>query len=361
MDKHQNWMLRALELAEKGRGFTSPNPLVGAIIVANDKVIGESYHRKFGADHAEIGAIAQAGNAAKGATLYVNLEPCCHKGKTPPCVNKIINAGITEVYVSMIDPNPRVNGRGIQLLKEAGINVHVGLLAEEARQMNRGFICSVQNNRPWITLKMAQTADGYIADVSGKSQWITSSQARDYVMYQRTVHDGIMVGMGTVFKDDPGLLPANREGFIPNRIVLDDILRIPQRLKLVSDGFRNRTTIVTASDEKKQKIKQLLGSGVNILKVPGDSFGWIDLSAAMQRLSEFGITSIYCEGGSQVAGSLIQLGLVDEIQLFIAPKVLGEGISTFSGFMKSLDKAIQLEWTDVLKLGPDVLLRGKLI
>ncbi|MBU1633185.1 bifunctional diaminohydroxyphosphoribosylaminopyrimidine deaminase/5-amino-6-(5-phosphoribosylamino)uracil reductase RibD [bacterium] len=360
MDKHQKWMHQALALAEKGRGYTSPNPMVGAVLVKDSKVVGEGFHQKFGGPHAEVGAIAQAGESAKGAMLYVNLEPCSHEGKTPPCALKIINAGISEVFIGMIDPNPQVNSRGVRLLQDAGITVHVGLLEDEARQLNRGFIHTFEKKRPWITLKMAQTADGYIADVSGKSQWISSSVAREFVMNQRTQHDAIMVGMGTVFKDDPGLLPVNRDGFIPYRVVLDDILRIPSRLRLVSDEFRNRTVIVTTTDEKKQKIKQLIGSGVQIMHVPGDSFGWIDLPKAMGQLAEFGITSIYSEGGSQVAGSLIQQGLVDEIQLFVAPKALGEGISTFSGFMKSLDSAIQLEWEDVQMLGPDVLIRGRL-
>lgn len=354
-------MRQALALAEKGRGAVSPNPMVGAVLVKDNQVVGEGYHRKFGDAHAEVEAIKQAGDSARGATLYVNLEPCSHEGKTPPCAHKIIKAGISEVFISMIDPNPQVNGRGVRLLEDAGINVHVGLLAVEARQINRGFIHLMEKQRPWITLKMAQTADGYIADVSGKSKWISSSEARDYVMSQRIYHDAVMVGMGTVFKDDPGLLPAKRDGFIPYRVILDDILRIPARMKLVSDEFRRRTVIVTAYDAKKQKIKQLTGSGVYVIHASGDSFGWIDLPAAMRKLAEFGIASIYSEGGSQVAGSLIQQGLVDEIQLFVAPKVLGEGISTFSGFMKPLDNAIQLKWEETQMLGPDILIRGKLI
>jgi len=360
MENHQKWMQKALELARKGKGFTSPNPMVGAVLVKDNEIIGEGYHKKFGGPHAEVWAIEQAGELVKGSTLYVSLEPCSHEGKTPPCALKIINAGISEVFISMIDPNPRINGNGVRMLQDAGITVHVGLLETEARLLNRGFVHSIEKKRPWITLKMAQTADGYISDVSGKSQWISSSIAREFVMNQRTKHDAIMVGMGTVFKDDPGLLPMNRDGFIPYRIVLDDILRIPLRLKLVSDEFRHRTVIVTASNEKKQKVKQLVGSGVQILHVPGDSFGWIDLLKAMEKLVEFGITSIYSEGGSQVAGSLIQQGLVDEIQLIIAPKVLGEGISTFSGFMKSLDSAVQLKWDDTQMLGPDILIRGRL-
>jgi len=361
MDRHRKWMQRALELAEKGRGFTSPNPMVGAVLVKDDQVIGEGYHQQFGGSHAEVWAIEQAGDAARGSTLYVNLEPCCFAGKTPPCTTAIIAAGIAEVYIGMIDPNPRVNSEGAHQLQKAGIQVHIGLLGEEACQLNRGFVITMEKKRPWITLKLAQTADGYIADVSGKSQWISCPEAREFTRHQRSLHDAVMVGMGTVFKDDPGLLPVNRDGFIPYRIALDDMLRIPARFRLVADEFRQRTVIVTASGEKSTKIKQLRGSGVNILRVPGDSFGWIDLPAAVRKLCEFGITSIYTEGGSQVAGSLIQQGLVDEIQLIIAPKVLGEGISTFSGFMKSLDNSIQLEWENFERLGSDLLVRGRAV
>ncbi len=361
MDQHKKRMKQVLDLAEQGKGYCSPNPMVGTVLIKNNKIIGEGYHRQFGAPHAEIEAIRQAGSEAKGATLYVNLEPCSHQGKTPPCTASIISAGITEVYISMIDPNPVVNRRGIQQLEAAGIKVHVGLLEQESKNLNRGFIYYITKKRPWITLKMAETADGYIADVSGKSQWISGAEARQYVMEQRTKHDAIMVGMGTIFKDNPSLLPVDTKQFIPYRIVLDDTFNIPPRLKLVSDEFRNRTIIVTTQSGKEKKIEQFKKMGVNVLQVPADSFGWIDLPAAMKCLAEFGITSVYSEGGALVAGSLIQSGLVDELQLFIAPKILGEGISTFGGFMKSLDNAVQLEWDEMRKLGQDILIRGKLL
>jgi diaminohydroxyphosphoribosylaminopyrimidine deaminase/5-amino-6-(5-phosphoribosylamino)uracil reductase len=360
MDVHAKYMKQALELARRGRGFTSPNPMVGAVLVKNNKIIGQGYHKQFGASHAEVSAIEQAGIDTKGSSLYVNLEPCCFKGKTPPCVNEIIQTGIKEVFIAMIDPNPKVNGNGVRILEEAGVKVHVGILENEARDLNRGFVHLVEKQRPWITLKMGQTADGYIADVSGKSRWITSTEARKYVREQRLRHDAIMVGMGTVYKDDPGLLPDERDGFIPYRVILDDSLNIPRQMKLITDNFKNRTIILTSQLEKAKRVARLEKLGINVLPVESDSFGWVLLSDALARLGEFGITSIYCEGGSQLAGSLIQEELVDELQLFIAPKILGEGISTFSGFMKSLDNAIHLEWTEPRKLGQDILLRGKL-
>jgi diaminohydroxyphosphoribosylaminopyrimidine deaminase/5-amino-6-(5-phosphoribosylamino)uracil reductase len=360
MDRHQKYMQHALDLAAKGCGFTSPNPAVGAVIVKDNQIIGSGFHRRFGAPHAEVLAIEEAGAAAKGAAMYVNLEPCNHFGKTPPCVDKIIAAGIATVYVGMIDPNPLVNGSGVRRLKEAGIEVYLGILEKEARQINRGFINQFLKQRPWITLKMAATADGFIADVSGKSQWITDTEARQYVGVQRSIHDAVMVGMGTVFKDDPSLLPVLRDGYIPYRVILDELLNIPQRMKLVSDEYKRRTVILTAQKNKDRKIEQLQRSGINILAVESDSFGWIKLSAALRSLLEFGITSIYCEGGGQLAGSLIQERLVDELQLFIAPKILGEGIKAFGGLMKSLDEAIQLEWQETQQLGADVLLKGVL-
>jgi diaminohydroxyphosphoribosylaminopyrimidine deaminase/5-amino-6-(5-phosphoribosylamino)uracil reductase len=360
MNRHEKYMQQALELAERGRGYCSPNPMVGAILVKNDTVVGTGYHRLFGAPHAEIEAVRQAGAESRGAILYVNLEPCSHQGKTPPCTDCIIDAGIAEVYVAMIDPNPIVNRRGIRQLQAAGIKVNLGILEQESRKLNRGFIYYITKKRPWITLKMAETADGYIADVSGKSRWITATEARQYVMEQRRQHDAIMIGMGTVFKDDPGLLPQDTKQYIPYRIILDDTFVIPQRLKLVSDEFKQRTIIVTTQQDKAKKVDQFQRMGIHVLQVPADSFGWIDLPAAMKYLAEFGITSIYAEGGGLVAGSLIQNRLVDELQLFIAPKILGKGISTFSGFMKTLDNAVQLEWEEFTKLGQDILIRGKL-
>lgn len=360
MDEIEKWMQRALDLAEKGRGYTSPNPVVGAVLVKNNRVVGEGYHTRFGATHAEVVAIQEAGAAAYGATLYVNLEPCTYEGKTPPCVDAIIAAGVRKVVIGMIDPNPKVNGSGVRRLNAAGIQTRVGILEQACRRINRGFAKYIGHNRPWITLKMALTADGYIADVSGKSQWITSTDSRRFVREQRRRHDAIMIGMGTVFKDNPSLLPDNRQNFIPFRIILDDVLNIPYRFKLVSDQYKERTVILTVQQEKQRKVDHLERMGINILQVPADDFGWIDLPQAMRYLADFGITSIYCEGGGQVAGSLINYRLMDELQLFVAPKIIGEGISPFGGFIKPLDSAVQLDWTDFRQMGADVLLKGQL-
>ena len=361
MTIHEKWMNRALILAEKGRGYTSPNPVVGAVLIKNDTVISEGCHKKFGAPHAELIAIGKAGNNAKGATLYVNLEPCCFHGKTPPCVDAIIRSGIKEVIIGIIDPNPQVNGNGIRILEDAGIVVKVGILEKEAKTINRGFFKYIKKNRPWITLKLAITADGFIADVTGKSKWITSEPARQFVKEQRSFHDAVMVGMGTVFKDNPSLLPESTNGLIPYRIILDEVLNIPFRFKLVSDDFKKRTVILTSQKGKKEKVKQLKSAGINVLNVASDDFGWIKLPDALRSLAKFGITSVYCEGGGQVAGSLITQKVVDELQLFISPKILGEGISSFGGFMRSLDEAINLNWGEPIKLGQDIFLKGTIV
>jgi len=360
MNQTEKWLKRTLELAEQGRGFTSPNPVVGAVIVKNDEVVGEGFHVKFGAPHAEIMALEQAGKAARDAALYVNLEPCCYFGKTPPCVDAIIKAGIREVFIGAIDPNPRVNGAGVRKLREAGLTVQIGILESEARRINRGFFTLMAKQRPWIALKLALTMDGFIADPTGKSRWITGGEARNYVLEQRRRHDAVMVGMGTVFKDDPGLLPEDRSGFIPYRIILDEALNMPLRMQLATDDFHNRTMIVTGCTEKAEKVRQFESVGIKILQSSKDDFGWLALPEVFNQLASLGITSVYCEGGSQLAGSLITGRLVDELQIFIAPKILGEGLRALSGFMRSLDQAIALEWEHVEKLGADALLIGKL-
>lgn len=361
MSMHEKWMKRALELAEKGRGWTSPNPVVGAVLVKEDRIVGEGYHHLFGAPHAEIEAIRNAGENAAGSTLYVSLEPCCYFGKTPPCVEAIVRSGIREVVVATIDPNPKVNGEGIRALKNAGIPVSVGILEEQANECNRGFFSVIRKNRPWVTLKLGLTADGFIADVTGKSQWITSEPSRVYVKEQRLKYDAVMIGMGTVFKDDPSLLPENRMGFIPYRVILDDVLNMPFRMKLVSDEYKQRTILVVSTSEKDEKIKQMKALGVQVIQTERNELGWINLKAALTTLADFGITSIFCEGGGQVAGSLVSERLIDELQVFVAPKVIGTGIIAFSGLMKSLDEAIQLKWNEPVKIGEDIFLKGTLV
>ncbi|MBO8130669.1 MAG: bifunctional diaminohydroxyphosphoribosylaminopyrimidine deaminase/5-amino-6-(5-phosphoribosylamino)uracil reductase RibD [Candidatus Marinimicrobia bacterium] len=359
MNEHEILMKKALKLAEKGRGYTSPNPVVGAVIVKKGKIISEGYHDTFGKPHAEVIALQKAGEEAFGATLYVNLEPCCFSGKTPPCTQAIINAGIKKVVVGTIDPNPRVNGKGIKILKENGIEVVVGVLEKESKEINKGFFKYITKKLPYITLKFAMTLDGFIADVSGNSKWISSDKSRILVKTKRKSYDAIMVGIGTVLKDNPELLPAEKDGFIPYRVIIDDLLNIPITARLLNDNFRKRTIIVTKNVAKNKKINELKGRGVKIVISKENDFGWIDLNDALKKLADFGITSIYCEGGSQLAGSLINENLVDEIEIFIAPKIIGKGINFVSGFCKSIDEYIKLKFTNVEKIEEDLHIIGK--
>jgi len=361
MNQTEKWLERTLKLAEKGRGFTSPNPVVGAVIAVRDRRVAEGFHSAFGAPHAEVMALTRAGSEARNASLYVNLEPCSYYGKTPPCVDAILKAGISEIYIGTIDPNPRVNGAGVKILENAGLKVEVGILEKEARRINRGFFSYIERQPPWITLKLALTVDGFIADATGKSRWISGSEARRWVLSQRHLHDAVMIGMGTLYKDDPALLPAEQNGYIPYRVILDETFNMPLRMQLVTDEFRKRTLIVTHCTEKTDKLHQFQNSGVKIIQSTVDEFGWLALPEVFRKLAEFGITSIYCEGGSQLAGSLLRLRLIDELQIIIAPKIIGEGLRAFSGFMQSLDQAVEVEWEQVRRFGKDVLLQGRLV
>ena len=361
MQTDEQLIRRTFELAEKGRGYTSPNPVVGTVIVKNGEIIAEGWHKKFGCDHAERMALKKAGDAAEGATLYVNLEPCDFEGKTPPCTDAIVEAGISKVVASMEDPNPKVSGEGLNILQKAGIEVVSGVLEEEAQKLNRGFVSLMQKGRPWITLKMALTADGFIGDATGKSQWITSNRSLKFVRRERKKHDGVMVGLGTVLKDDPSLLPDDKDGYIPYRIVMDESLMIPYKAKLVNGDYVDRTIIVTGEAGKEKRWNEFQKRHASIVKVDREKLGWIDLEDAFQILGNEGLSSIYCEGGGRLAASLVDAGLVDELQIFIAPKILGEGIKSFDGFKKTLDQAIQLQWDEVKQFGPDVLLKGRLV
>ena len=353
-------MRRAIQLAKKGRGKVSPNPMVGCVVEKDGEIIGEGYHEKFGKAHAEVVALEKAGAEAENATLYVNLEPCnCHS-KTGACTDEIIEAGINKVVTAMEDPNPEINGQGIEQLRNAGIEVDVGILEEEAKKLNRGFIKVMKEGRPWLTLKLALTTDGYIGDSTGKSKWITSNDSLKYVRDSRARHDSVMVGRGTVMKDNPSLLPNNKEKFIPYRILIDESLTIPYKVNLVNDDYTDRTIILTADDEKEKRWNEFEKRHINIVQTNRLDIGWIDLYAGLEDIAEEGVTSIYCEGGGRLAGSLIERGLVDELQIFIAPKIIGEGIKSFSGIKKPLDDAIQLQWNEVKEFGQDIMLKGKL-
>ena len=334
-------MKRALSLACRGRGRTSPNPLVGAVIVKAGRVVGEGYHQKAGTSHAEIHALNAAGEHAKGATLYVNLEPCCHYGRTPPCTEAVLQAGVAEVYVAEVDPNPNVAGKGIHQLRNAGVRVHVGMCAEEAAQLNEVHRKYIQTGKPFVILKTAMSLDGKIATVSGESQWITSEASRQRGHEIRDTVDAILVGSGTVVRDNPSLTTRlqDREGQDPIRIVLDSHGRTATDARIFNPESSAGVIIALTPEAPAGNINALEKVGAEVIIVPA-AHGRVCLKRLMEILGEREITSVLVEGGGEVNASAIAAGVVDKVMCFIAPKLIGgrnapgpiggEGISSLS-------------------------------
>ncbi|MGB9630123.1 MAG: bifunctional diaminohydroxyphosphoribosylaminopyrimidine deaminase/5-amino-6-(5-phosphoribosylamino)uracil reductase RibD, partial [Thermodesulfobacteriota bacterium] len=289
------WMRRALRLAEKGRGRTSPNPMVGAVLVKMGRVIGEAYHQKAGEPHAEILALKQAGENARGATLYLNLEPCTHYGRTPPCAPSVILSGVRRVVIGMEDPNPLVRGRGVESLKNAGIEVTLGILEKDSQRLNEAFTKYIQTKEPFVILKVASTLDGKIATRSGDSKWISGELSRRWVHRLRNQVDGVVVGIGTILKDDPLLTSRIRGGRDPYRIILDSRLRIPEEARVLKENPAKTILAITelASDEK---LARLEGRGVRILRFDSEEER-VPLRPLLTRLGEMGMMSILVEGG----------------------------------------------------------------
>ncbi len=356
-DKH--WMKRALRLAEKGRGRTSPNPMVGAVLVRNGRVIGEGYHAKAGTDHAEIIALRRAGEKAKAATLYLNLEPCTHYGKTPPCVPAVIEAKVKRVVIGMKDPNPLVRGGGFASLKRAGLNVEVGILEEECRRLNEAFCKYILKKEPFVILKVAATLDGKIATREGNSKWISGEASRHFVHRVRDQVDGVVVGIGTVLKDDPQLTARIKKGRDPYRIILDSRLRIPEEAQVIGDSS-SKTIIATTELADRDKTKRLEKKGVQIL-ILNSKKGKVDLRNCLSKLGELGIMSLLVEGGSQVNGSFLDEGLIDKILFFFSPKLIGdrEALGIFAGTGKAtLKESMPLNELRVRRIGEDILVEG---
>ncbi|GIV20005.1 MAG: riboflavin biosynthesis protein RibD [Armatimonadota bacterium] len=315
-------MRRALALAR--RGFTAPNPMVGAVLVKEGRVVGEGYHRRAGMPHAEVEALRRAGENARGATLYVTLEPCSHWGRTPPCADALIEAGVRCVYAAMQDPNPQVAGRGFQKLREAGIEVQVGVLEEQARQLNEIFVKYHTTGMPFVTVKAAMSLDGKIATHTGDSKWITDEPARRLAHRLRAQHDAVLVGIGTVLQDDPLLtvrLPRLREPLHRWRVVVDSRLRCPEEAQVlrVEDS---PTLIATTESASPEKVARLRERGVQVEVLP-DEGGRVDLGALMKLLAHRGVTGVFCEGGGTLIASLLAKRLVDKVVFFYAPCIIG--------------------------------------
>ena len=356
MTLDERYMFIALELASTARGNTSPNPLVGAVIVKNDRIVGVGFHQKAGEAHAEVHAFQMAGDHAKGATLYVTLEPCSHYGKTPPCVELVISKKVSRVVIAMEDPNELVAGRGIRRLQEEGIEVTVGVLEKEARRLNERFICNMVHKRPFIISKYAMTLDGKIATHTGDSKWITSEEARLDVHQLRHEVDGILVGIQTVLKDNPSLttrLP-HKKGKNPTRIVLDSELQTPLHYQICNEEAR--TIIITKDTVSKAKAQGYIDKGIQVLYVPTTN-GKLDLTKALHQLLAIGITDILVEGGGSVHASFFKERLVDKVITYIGPKILGgkDSITPVAGMNPDwMKEATNLKFDEVEKIGPDL-------
>ena len=351
---------KTIQLAKKGSGFVNPNPLVGSIIVKNRKVIGKGYHKCFGREHAEIVALQQAGDKASGATLYVNLEPCCHHGKTPPCTDAIIKAGIKRVVIGMVDPNPLVNQQGIKILRENGIEVESGIEEQACEQLNCAFIKYIQTGLPYVTLKIAQSLDGRIATSTGHSQWITSEPARKEAHRLRAENDVILVGIGTVLADDPQLTVRMVKGSNPVRIILDSSLRIPLDCQMLNDEFVNITIVVT-TNENIHKIKKIENRGAHVWLMEKDNNGQVFLPGLLKKIGRAKKSAVMVEGGAEIFTSFLKEKLVDRIVYALAPKILGSGKEAIGDLGISLvDDGVHLKNIKIKKVGVDLLLDATL-
>ncbi|MCM8760278.1 MAG: bifunctional diaminohydroxyphosphoribosylaminopyrimidine deaminase/5-amino-6-(5-phosphoribosylamino)uracil reductase RibD [Candidatus Omnitrophica bacterium] len=370
MREHKEFIKETLKLAEKGKGLVSPNPMVGAVIVKGSQVVGKGWHKAFGMPHAEIEALKEAGDRAKGATLYVNLEPCCHYGKTPPCTKAIIEAGIKEVICSMEDPNPLVKGKGIEELEENGIAVRTGILKEEAEVLNRPYITYITKKRPYIILKWAQTIDGKIATGTGSSKWITGEDTRDFVKKLRFEVDGIVVGINTLMKDNPFLdyvapsYQTKKEILDRKRywkIVIDPYLKMPAEGK-IWENQNSKILLVASEKASKEKIRYFISErGCDMVNVPEEE-GRLDIKLLTDVLFKREIGIIMIEGGSFTLTSFWEEKLADEVMVFTANKILGgdSSLSPIGGKEREhISEAVRIEYYETKMLGDDIFIRGK--
>ena len=353
------YMGLALKLALKAKGQTSPNPLVGAIVVKAGRIIGRGFHLKAGFAHAEIVALDQAGNKAKGATLYVTLEPCAHTGRTPPCINRIIESGIKEVVVGMIDPNPLNNGKGVSLLKQSNIKVRVGVLTEQLKKINESFIKYITTRTPFITVKVAESLDGRIATRTGDSKWITSDKSRAFAHRIRKNYDAIMVGVNTVLRDNPSLnVWFSQKKII--KIIVDSNLSISENSNIFAGG--SQVIIITLPSRPGQETenRKNLAAKAKILEVK-EKAGQINLMDALKKLAGLGISNIIVEGGGTLIGSLFDERLVDKILFFISPKIIGgkDAVSSVMGNgVKRIDQAVKLRDLKIRRFDEEFLIEA---
>lgn len=359
MNRDRFYMNIALNLARKGLGMTNPNPVVGAVLVKDGRVLAKGYHKRAGEPHAEIEAIRKAGKKAKGATLYVTLEPCDHFGKTPPCTDRIIKEGIKRVVIGMRDSNPINHGRGIAKLRRNSIDVRCGILAKEASRLNRVFTTYITQKRPFVTLKAAQSLDGKIAASSGDSRWITNEYSRRFVHRLRSRVDAVLVGVNTIIKDDPLLSSriksAKRQ---PVRIILDTSLKTPQGSRILKD--RSARTIIATAKASAQKISKFKKRGVDVEVFKKNRYG-VDLKSLLRFLARNEISHLLVEGGGSVIASFLKEGVADEILFFISPRVIGgrDAITSVEGDgVRAINQSVVLKNIEVKRFGEDILIKG---
>jgi len=351
-------MRLALRLAAKGRGRTSPNPMVGAVVVKNGRILGQGFHRGPGEAHAEVIAMRQAGKRARGATLYLNLEPCCVHGRTPPCTEEIIRRGLSKVVCAHIDPNPEVSGCGLARLRDHGIEVMAGSLDREARELNEVYIKHITTGYPFVYLKIAQTLDGKIATQNGDSRWISSPESRRLAHRIRAWVDAILVGVGTILRDDPQLNVRHVKGPNPVKIILDSTLKTPLDAKALDGG---RVIIATHQRADSSRARRYRSRQVEVWQLPPDDRGMVNLMALLRRAGEKQLTSVLIEGGQKVFNSVLKAKAVDKLLIFLAPCLLGDGKESFGDLgVHRMADALQIREFQTRRVGADLLVTGRL-
>lgn len=355
------YMRRALTLARKGESWVSPNPMVGAVIVKEGRIISEGYHQKFGGSHAEINAINAASESIEGATIYVNLEPCAHYGKTPPCTERIIAHKPARVVIGTADPNPLVSGKGINTLTQHGIETTVGILKEECTQLNERFFKFIRTGFPFITLKFAQTIDGRIAAASGHSRWISSDISLRLAHRLRSSHDAVLIGVNTLIQDNPELTVRLVRGRNPLRVIVDSSLRIPMEAQVLKNRTGAKTIIATTAKASPEKVARLKNMGIESLVIGDDADRRVDLKKLFAEFGKRTISSILVEGGSAIITSMLKENLPDRVVIVIAPKIVGKGIEAVGDLgINTIDESLRIAYRKVLRKGVDIILDGRI-
>ncbi|MFH1651031.1 MAG: bifunctional diaminohydroxyphosphoribosylaminopyrimidine deaminase/5-amino-6-(5-phosphoribosylamino)uracil reductase RibD [Chloroflexota bacterium] len=356
----EEYMKMALRLARRGRYRTSPNPMVGAVIVRDGRVIGSGYHRYFGGKHAEINALESAREDVRGATLYVTMEPCAHQGKTPPCVDAVIRRGLGRVVIGVLDPNPLVGGKSVKMMAEHGIKVTAGVLEDACRAVNEAHFKLMTTGLPLVTVKFAQTLDGRIATAGGSSRWLSAELSLRFAHRLRAEHDAILVGAGTVIADDPQLTVRRVRGRSPLRVILDSGLRIPPEANVLAGQETARTVIATTARADPEKRDSLRARGIEVLTLPGNRDG-VALDHLLPELGRRNISSLLVEGGAGVITAFLRRGLADRLVVILTPRIMGKGIEAVGELdIKEVGQTLGLAFTRVRRLGEDLVIEARL-